>query len=156
VGRKEVSCHHGICSFFSIHYPHSRPLFLLCPRMSFLAPKTEEANKVNLVNVDIDDDHRKDGTKPPYPSQLNVPHGATILRISSPDAFSEFSIEDDGRGRRGRSVSPQPPGQRYLSKSPAPIPKVKGWGRAFWTRNKGLALVLLAQVFGTLMNVTTR
>lgn len=28
--------------------------------------------------------------------------------------------------------------------------------RAFYQRNKGLAMVLLAQVFGTLMNVTTR
>ncbi|KAF2431928.1 hypothetical protein EJ08DRAFT_586544 [Tothia fuscella] len=28
--------------------------------------------------------------------------------------------------------------------------------KAFWVRNKGLGLVLLAQVFGTLMNVTTR
>jgi hypothetical protein len=139
-----------------VHYSHSFPLFLPCPRMSLLASKTEEADKASLFSVTIDNDHTKDETKPPYPSHLTVQHGTTLLRISSPDAFSEFSIEDDGRGRRSRSVSIQPPRQRYISKSPARPLEVKGWGHAFWKRNKGLALVLLAQVFGTLMNVTTR
>jgi hypothetical protein len=126
--------------------------------MKLSAPKPEEDDKANLLSVDLDNDALKDDMKPLYAGHLGVPDGANILRISSPDAFSEFSIEDDGNGRRGRSVSLQPPGQRYISKSPVPSPKSvkKGPIRAFWTRNKGLALVLLAQVFGTLMNVTTR
>lgn len=37
--------------------------------------------------------------------------------------------------------------------APEPPP---GTLRAFYARNKGLAYVLLAQVFGVLMNVTTR
>lgn len=35
------------------------------------------------------------------------------------------------------------------------LPAQQGW-RAFFEKNKGLAYVLLAQLFGTLMNVTTR
>jgi hypothetical protein len=117
--------------------------------MTLSAPKTEEADRASLLSVDVDVGHPKDDTKPLYSSLLNVPPGTSILRVSSPDAFSEFSIEEDGRGRRGRSLSPRRPGRGYIS-------RLKDWGRAFWKRNKGLALVLLAQVFGTLMNVTTR
>jgi hypothetical protein len=126
--------------------------------MSLSAPKPEEDDKTSLFSVDVDNDPPKDDTKPLYPGHLSVPHGEDILRISSPDAFSEFSVSNDGRGRRGRSISMQPPGQRYVSKSPAPLAKSVTGGpiRVFWTRNKGLALVALAQVFGTLMNVTTR
>jgi hypothetical protein len=77
--------------------------------------------------------------------------------MASPDAFSEFSIDDTDAARIGRPLLQVPgTGSRHASKSPAPPRTVKSTLKAFWTRNKGLALVFLAQLFGTLMNVTTR
>jgi hypothetical protein len=126
--------------------------------MSLSAPKTDEDDKSSPFSLIVDEDTlTKDETKPFYAEHLNVPRGANTLRISSPDAFSEFSVEENGDRRRGRSGSQRPLGRRDISRSPAPPPKgLTGWCKAFWKRNKGLALVLLAQVFGTLMNVTTR
>jgi hypothetical protein len=47
--------------------------------------------------------------------------------------------------------------RRYASRSPAPPPRtVRGRLQLFWVKNKGLAQVLMAQFFGTLMNVTAR
>ncbi|KIW05156.1 uncharacterized protein PV09_03707 [Verruconis gallopava] len=81
----------------------------------------------------------------------------SIARIPSPDVFSELSVDDNGLVRPGRgSIALQPLG-RIASRSPAPPRgKVGKKLQEFWARNKGLGLVLLAQVFGTLMNVTTR
>jgi hypothetical protein len=85
---------------------------------------------------------------------LSVP--ADLVRIPSPDGISELSIH-------GHSVWPgwealpseyvdEP--DPYSSEKPphGAIHSLK----AFWHRNRGLGYVLLAQVFGTLMNVTTR
>ncbi|KAJ9642442.1 hypothetical protein H2199_004823 [Coniosporium tulheliwenetii] len=91
--------------------------------------------------------------------RLSVPpnqfHGP--IRAQSPDTFSELSI-DDYPSLRASSVSPAAR-RRHASTSPAPPPIPTGWrgsiGR-FWNRNKGVFLVVLAQFFGTLMNVTTR
>ncbi|KAF2002638.1 hypothetical protein P154DRAFT_552953 [Amniculicola lignicola CBS 123094] len=76
-------------------------------------------------------------------SHLNVTFSGGI-RAPSP-ALSLISLEDF---------------EHDESRSPlgAPLPPrtLKGKVAAFWKNNKGLALVLLSQVFGTLMNVTTR
>ncbi|KAF2467067.1 uncharacterized protein BDR25DRAFT_235830 [Lindgomyces ingoldianus] len=87
---------------------------------------------------------------------LNVTfHGG--IRAPSPNP-SILSIEDSNNIRIGRnpdwiSVCDD---RRHLSHSPAPLLSLTGKVQLSWTRNKGLALVLIAQVFGTLMNVTTR
>lgn len=70
--------------------------------------------------------------------------------------LSAVSQNDDER-RHGRAHSHLPiSGARHASRSPARPTTLRGKCRAFWLRNKGLALVLLAQFFGGLMNVTTR
>jgi hypothetical protein len=125
--------------------------------MSLLVQPQDE-DKASLYSLEIDEAYNPsiDETKPLYPDQaqhLNAPHAPGILRIPSPNAFAEPDVEGE---RTGRSTTLRPPGQRLASRSPAPVRGVKGRVNAFWVRNKGLALVLLAQVFGTLMNVTTR
>ncbi|OCK93953.1 uncharacterized protein K441DRAFT_563860 [Cenococcum geophilum 1.58] len=89
--------------------------------------------------------------------QLTVPFTGGI-RAPSPDTLSNISIDDLNNIRIGRipDYLPVPASRRHASSSPAPPKTLKEKAAVFWTRNKGLALVLLAQVFGTLMNVTTR
>jgi hypothetical protein len=79
-----------------------------------------------------------------------------ILRVPSPDGFSEIAVYHGGihsEERAGRGLS-----TILHNGSPPLAPRrgVKGWLQSFWARNKGLLLVLLSQFFGTLMNVTTR
>ncbi|KAF2398955.1 hypothetical protein EJ06DRAFT_531262 [Trichodelitschia bisporula] len=84
-------------------------------------------------------------------SHLTVPLSeALLLRAASPDTLSELSIALTPRHSHT---------YRHASRSLSPPTKPGTWrasASAFWKRNKGLALVLLAQVFGTLMNVATR
>lgn len=88
---------------------------------------------------------------------LNVSFGGGI-RAPSPDS-SLFSIEDFSNVRLGRY-----PDRRHGSTGPrrsleASVPRprtLKGKAKQFWAANKGLALVMIAQFFGSLMNVTTR
>jgi hypothetical protein len=88
---------------------------------------------------------------------LNVTFSGGI-RAPSPDP-SIISIDDLNNVRLGRNPDylPVPEGRRNASRSPAAQPRTfKGKIQAFWITNKGLALVLISQMFGTLMNVTTR
>lgn len=90
---------------------------------------------------------------------LNVTFGGGI-RVPSPDP-SIISIDDLNNVRWGRNPdhldAPEALGRRYASPSPAPQPRTaKGRLAALWNANKGLALVMISQMFGTLMNVTTR
>ena len=129
--------------------------------MSPSAPMTEftdDEDKTNLFSLkELEINTTKEETKPRYTTHLQPlgvsNGGGNILRIPSPDSFSEFLVEED---RPGRPLLSQPQGDTRVSKSPAPVGGVRGWFKAFWKRNKGLALVCLAQIFGTLMNVTTR
>ncbi|KAM0715554.1 hypothetical protein Q7P37_009052 [Cladosporium fusiforme] len=78
-------------------------------------------------------------------------------RILSPDAFSHTSLDEQVRPREPLG----PPDYDGLDEDPdgeTPTP-LAGWRvtlQESWTRNKGLAYMLMAQVFGVLMNVTTR
>ena len=85
---------------------------------------------------------------------LGVNRGA--IRVPSPDP-SLISIDDSTNIRLGRNPNHAPLYHvRQPSRSPAPPRTLKGKIRASWVANKGLALVLISQLFGTLMNVTTR
>lgn len=78
------------------------------------------------------------------------------FRPSSDDNVSIFSADNENERERGRLLAP--PSLRDKSLSPAP-PQPRSWrakGNALWTANKGLLLVLASQLFGALMNVTTR
>ncbi|CAI6338181.1 unnamed protein product [Periconia digitata] len=82
------------------------------------------------------------------------------IRVPSPDP-SLLSVDDGGRW--GRNVASLPlsryASRHHVSRSPAPPQRPRTWKgkvEVFWTKNKGLAMVLFSQLFGTLMNVTTR
>lgn len=80
------------------------------------------------------------------------------LRPLSPDTLSNLSADEYDEIRPSRSPSrhalPPPEDDFRLHSS-----RARGWRgklNRLWIRNQGLAYMLAAQVFGTLMNVTTR
>ncbi|KAI4262636.1 MAG: hypothetical protein L6R42_002193, partial [Xanthoria sp. 1 TBL-2021] len=77
------------------------------------------------------------------------------LRPSSDDNGSIYSADNENERQRGRLLTPA--ALRHQSVSPAfPARSWKARCNALWLANKGLLLVLVAQLFGVLMNVTTR
>ena len=85
---------------------------------------------------------------------LSVHRGA--IRVPSPNP-SLISIDDANVVRLGRNPDFAPVyHEEYASRSSASPRTLKEKIDLFWTANKGLAYVLLAQFFGNLMNVTTR
>ncbi|KAI4658881.1 hypothetical protein J4E81_010247 [Alternaria sp. BMP 2799] len=85
---------------------------------------------------------------------LSVHRGA--IRVPSPNP-SLISIDDANVVRLGRNPDYAPIyHEEYALRSSAPPRTLKEKIDSFWTTNKGLAYVLLAQFFGNLMNVTTR
>jgi hypothetical protein len=99
----------------------------------------------------------KPGAKSGQDTSLNVTFSGAI-RAPSPDP-SLISIDDSNNIRLGRNPDylHVPNARRHVSLSPSAKPRtLKGRFQVFWYINKGLALVLISQVFGTLMNITTR
>ncbi|KAH9818203.1 EamA-like transporter family [Teratosphaeria destructans] len=85
---------------------------------------------------------------------LPVPLSGPI-RPLSPDTLSVLSTDEYDQIRPLGSLYGD--GNEHLP----PPTDLSPWGwrsrlRAIWIRNKGLSFVLIAQIFGTLMNVTTR
>ncbi|KAI9712548.1 MAG: hypothetical protein M1812_006857 [Candelaria pacifica] len=77
--------------------------------------------------------------------------------IDTLSELSGISADTENERRPGRTSFYQPvPSQRHASLSPAPLRSWRGTLEASWSRNRGLALVILSQLFGALMNVTTR
>lgn len=80
------------------------------------------------------------------------------IRAPSPDP-SLISFDDSNNVRLGRNPDrlALPDVRRRLSRSPVPVPRTwRAKTQQFWTTNKGLILVMVSQLFGTFMNVTTR
>ena len=80
------------------------------------------------------------------------------IRAPSPDP-SLISLDDSNNVRLGRDPDriALPGVRRQHSRSPGPVPRTwRGKTQQFWTTNKGLILVMVSQLFGTFMNVTTR
>ncbi|KAL9001107.1 MAG: hypothetical protein Q9169_000290 [Polycauliona sp. 2 TL-2023] len=96
----------------------------------------------------------KGGRKHERQQHLNVPlHDS--FRLSSDDNGSIYSADNENERERGRLLSPAV--SRHQSVSPAaPVRSWKARCNAFWITNKGLLLVLVSQLFGAMMNVTTR
>ena len=70
--------------------------------------------------------------------------------------LSTYSADNENETRTARLLNVSS-ARRLLSSSPAPLPRT--WRErihGFWARNKGLSLVILAQVFGVMMNGTIR
>lgn len=88
---------------------------------------------------------------------LDVPLQSAIARSSDTiSTLSTYSADNENETRPRHLLSPSP-SVPVLSRSPAPLPRTwKDWILLFWARNKGLVLVVLAQLFGVMMNVTTR
>ena len=100
---------------------------------------------------------------------LKADHGNPTAKIShlplqpafarSSDTLSDlstYSAGDEYESRTGRLLNLSSGGP-LLSRSPALSPKTwKEAVRLFWARNKGLSLVILAQLFAVMMNVTNK
>lgn len=133
--------------------------------MSLPLPGSEavEEGKLSQLDAGPTDDGPPDASaRAPTAKILNgaarehVPFSGAI-RAPSPDALSNLSVDDINGPRGGETGAWLPlPRRRRPSRSPAPPRSWRGRIDAFWVRNKGLALVLISQLFGTLMNVTTR
>jgi hypothetical protein len=83
---------------------------------------------------------------------LSVTHGT--IRVPSP-SLSILSTDDSNNIRFSRSPDFLP-AQYTHHHAPGAPNTLKGRMQLSWIRNKGLFLVLIAQFFGALMNVTTR
>ena len=96
----------------------------------------------------------KASNQEPY---LDVPLQSAFARSSDTlSDLSTYSAHNENERHTGRLLTLSPSG-RLLSRSPAPSPKTwRETVRLFWARNKGLSLVILAQLFGVMMNVTIR
>lgn len=95
-----------------------------------------------------------DGISTAEEIRLNLPLQDALERTSS--NFSDISACSHELERTGRLLAPLA-GNRLLSRSSAPSPT--HWEDKVtkaWVKNKGLALVVISQFFGVLMNGTTR
>jgi hypothetical protein len=123
--------------------------------MSFSTPtKRLESVKADLLDLDVANE-KDDSRKVSFTGEGHLTVG-DILRAISPGTLSNLSVDDHGHLRMGRTNDLSVHSERYNSRSPGPSQSERGLLRAFWIRNKGLALVLLSQVFNCLMNVATR
>lgn len=129
--------------------------------MSLTTPKAEpEDDKLSLLSADdaeltnVASTPKLEGAgKPEYEGNgfLSAPLSGPI-RPFSPDTLSVLSADEFEQIRPSRRSSQVPV-------PPQSLGQPQGWRgklQASWIRNKGLAYMLVAQIFGTLMNVTTR
>jgi hypothetical protein len=87
---------------------------------------------------------------------LTVPVAQPSYRSASPDAVSIISAEEAALYFEERSTT-----QPLLTGESSPLPttwkgKIAAYWKRSWGRNKGVFLVLLAQVFGTIMTMTAQ
>ena len=108
------------------------------------------------LQASADDSNGKslDKTNSPH---LDVPLQSAFARSSDTISdLSTYSRDNENERRAGRLLTSSGV-HRLPSRSPAPPPTTwRGKSRVFWAKNKGLALVSLSQLFGVMMNVTTR
>lgn len=153
-----------LCSSYA-HPTFSRCIYTFpaigetCAMRSPPPTKTIEDVKTSVYALDAEDGAKEEELKALYPTDresrnLHVPtdYAAGRLRASSPDGFSEMSMDD----RYSLQVPRRGSGSGNFPSPATPAVGSKAKVLAFWARNKGVGYVLLSQVFGTLMNVTTR
>ena len=119
--------------------------------------EVEEDGKLSLLDgsdSDVETTKPLEAPKPRIDSlhdgldRLQVPYDP--FRPKSPDSLSRISV-DHLSLPSARDASQT----RWSAQGHAPR-TFREKLNAFWQRNRGVALVLVSQVFGTLMNVTTR
>lgn len=112
----------------------------------------------SLQNIPSNFDQALNGHGGPHPQNQNrflSPHPSKAAAESSllePDTLRRLSMSTISSLGRTRSVSPYP--HLYTSSSTPRSWKLSLWN--FWDQNQGLFLVTFSQLFGALMNVTTR
>lgn len=133
--------------------------------MSLPVPKEESDDKAASISIERSDSAQNGlisvtatpkleafpKTHSEHNGFLSAPLSGPI-RPHSPDTLSNLSADEYEQMHSETTASLDPPQSR-------PVPTLPGWRgklQAFWIRNKGLVLMLIAQVFGTSMNVTTR
>lgn len=94
-------------------------------------------------------------TKYPSNGGLTVPTEFRPNRARSPDTISLISADDFSELRQTRLSQDAGPVSPELVERPEPG-EWRGLLASTWSRNKGILLVLVSQVFGTLMSLTTR
>lgn len=119
--------------------------------------KGSDAKPVEEVTYSAPASNGKPPEKTPKAQQylhvpLDIPSGSSV---DTPSNLSTYSADNENERRTGRSLYASAD-LRGASRSPAPPATWHGKRDAFWARNKGMALVFLSQLFGALMNVTTR
>lgn len=90
----------------------------------------------------------------PPKQHLEIP---SILRVPSPDGFLELSVNQDDIALEQNEEAGLPLAFAHQkTTSPPARGTLKSWLPAFFVNNKGPLFVALSQLFGALMNVTTR
>ncbi|KAG9631708.1 hypothetical protein KCU64_g16548, partial [Aureobasidium melanogenum] len=98
-----------------------------------------------------------DGAKQTESRFLEPPQYRTPHRPLSPDTLSNLSADEfDQLGPRNDEPSIWLDGGHHMTLKPSWTAKWQARLHATWVRNAGLFYMLLAQVFGVMMNVTTR
>ncbi|KAH0356149.1 hypothetical protein KCU83_g1282, partial [Aureobasidium melanogenum] len=98
-----------------------------------------------------------DGAKQTESRFLEPPQYRTPHRPLSPDTLSNLSADEfDQLGPRNDEPSIWLDGGHHMTLKPSCTAKWQARLHATWVRNAGLFYMLLAQVFGVMMNVTTR
>lgn len=112
--------------------------------------------QLQAPQMNTDDSNGKSSIKANSP-YLDVPLQPASARSSiTISDLSIYSADNENERRPGRLLTPLGV-CRLPSRSPVPAPTSwNGKFEVFWAKNKGLALVTLAQLFGVMMNVTTR
>ncbi|KAF2273238.1 uncharacterized protein EI97DRAFT_461308 [Westerdykella ornata] len=123
---------------------HDKPTDITdAPHVDVFIPVKSGADTLNVASLD----YRNNGGRAtsPTPSLISIDDLNNIrLGIPDTDDVDEGVVE---RSPSGHAASPLP----------ATRPRSwKGKIQRSWDMNKGLALVMVSQIFGTLMNVTTR
>ncbi|MCJ1404139.1 hypothetical protein MMC11_007364 [Xylographa trunciseda] len=99
-------------------------------------------------------DHKAPLTPSDNQPYLDIPLQESFRpSIDTVSGISNYSAENENE-RSSRALRPIL--ERIPSRSPAPPRTWRDKCKASWQRNKGLALVLIAMIFGGLMNVATR
>ncbi|MCJ1389262.1 hypothetical protein MMC18_002118 [Xylographa bjoerkii] len=106
------------------------------------------------LDLDLDLDRKAPLTASENQPYLDVPLQESFRpSIDTVSGLSNSSADNENE-RSARALRPNL--ERISSRSPGPPRTWRNKCQAFWQRNKGLALVLISQLFGGLMNVATR
>lgn len=129
---------------------------LAISKTAFQSVEADESGS-KATDASIPTESGKPPEKANHGQQYLVAPSTNSIRTSI-DTFSDISTysADNENERLTGGPSAMGASPRGTSRSPASPRTWRGKWETFWSKNKGLALVMLSQFFGALMNVTTR